>query len=105
MADDGTSGLVALERLAHVDPSQAGWDQELLAVTMGIVDALLEADAPALQSATDPLRDRLAQLFDEGGNAREVRGWLLALLSVTRWGLERLPDPDELRLARNTQRW
>ena len=104
-APRGGSAAVALERLETVDPSSESWESELSGITLGFVDALLQADVEALQEAADPLRDALARLFDDGPHAREVRGWLLALLSVTRWGIQRLPATAELELPRNTQAW
>lgn len=101
----GGSARVALERLQKVDPGSDSWESDLSAITLGFVDALLHADVEALQEATDPLRDALARLFDDGPHAREVRGWLLALLSTTRWGIQRLPATAERELPRTTQAW
>lgn len=99
------SASVALERLETVDPGSDSWEVELSAITLGFVDALLQADVEALEGASDPLRDALARLFDDGRHAREVRGWLLALLSVTRWAIQRLPATAERELPRKTQAW
>jgi DNA-binding MarR family transcriptional regulator len=100
-----TARLPALDRLADLDPMSSSWEPELSAITLDFVDALLEADVDALEQAADPLRDELARLFDDQGHVREIRGWLLALLALTRWGVQRLPATAELELAQNTQAW
>jgi DNA-binding transcriptional ArsR family regulator len=79
--------------LQELDVDGESWETELSAVAMLLVDSLLHSDARTLQELGDPVRDALARLFDAGGHAREVRGYLLALLAMTRIGLERLPDP------------
>jgi len=79
--------------LEALDPESASWEAELSAVAMVVVDSLLHSDAYTLQEIGEPLRDALARLFDGGTRVREVRGYLLALLAMTRLGLERLPDP------------
>jgi DNA-binding MarR family transcriptional regulator len=94
---DDTAAL--LERLGHVDPAAEDWEQQLSAVTSGIVDLLLQADVDGLSHTTDPLRDALAGNFAQAAHAREFRGWILALLSVTRWGVQRLPSVQELEFA------
>lgn len=95
----------ALQRLDRLDPENERWEAELSALSMGVVDALLAGDTAALEAAADPLRDALSSLFEDNGHAREIRGWLLGLLSATRWGAERLPSPDELALSHNTMAW
>jgi hypothetical protein len=105
MVVDGQHRVAALELLRDLSPDSNEWEPLLSAVTMTLVDALLGGEVDALEQASDPLRDALASLFEDRGNVREMRGWLLALLEVTRWGLERLPASDELRISRNTQAW
>ena len=102
-ADDARS--TALARLTRADLTADGWDAELSSATVDLVDAILEADATALEQATDPLRDVLADLPAANGHAREARGWLLALLAMTRSALQRMPAAEELALARNTHAW
>jgi DNA-binding MarR family transcriptional regulator len=90
--------------LREIDLGSENWESQLTAASSGIVDLLLQADVEALASVTDPLRDLLAALDDQT-HALEVRGWLLALLSVTRWALQRLPSVGELQLARDGMTW
>jgi hypothetical protein len=94
--------VAALDRLARLDPSDAAWQAELSAVTLGLVDAILCADVEALEATTDPLRDALADISTDTGHAREIRGWLLGMLSFTEWSLQRLPSPDEIELIHDT---
>jgi DNA-binding transcriptional ArsR family regulator len=84
---------LVLQWLDGLDPESDSWEAELSAVAMVVVDSLLHGDARTLQEIGDPVRDALAHLFDAGGRVREVRGYLLALLAMTRLGLERMPDP------------
>jgi DNA-binding transcriptional ArsR family regulator len=98
LADIGEAGAterrdLIVEWLEALDPESAGWEAELSAVAMVVVDSLLHSDAQTLQEIGEPVRDTLARLFDGGARVREVRGYLLALLAMTRLGLERLPDP------------
>lgn len=67
------------------------------AVTLGLVDALLESDAGTLSAALDALRD--ARVRAEGD--QELVGWLDASIAFAHWGLERVPSPAVL--ARGTQ--
>jgi DNA-binding MarR family transcriptional regulator len=98
LADIGEAGAterrdLIVEWLEALDPESASWETELSAVAMVLIDSLLHGDARTLQEIGEPVRDRLAHLFDTGGRGREIRGYLLALLAMTRLGLERLPDP------------
>lgn len=97
--------VVLFESLREIDPASDSWENQLSAITSGLVDLLLQADVSRLANATDPLRDALAAIFDDQAHAREARGWLLALLSVTRWGLQRMPSIDELEIARDGMVW
>ncbi len=97
LADIGEAGAterrdLIVEWLEALDPESASWEAELSAVAMVVVDSLLHSDAQTLQEIGEPVRDTLARLFDGGARVREVRGYLLALLAMTRLGLERLPD-------------
>jgi DNA-binding MarR family transcriptional regulator len=96
----------AFARIATVDGNTEDWDAQLSALTLAFVDSLLAGDTQALEFAADPLRDRLATLYGEAaerGHGREVRGWFMALLSMCRWGLQRLPAPEELQYQPGTQ--
>ncbi|MGA8365221.1 MAG: hypothetical protein WB709_11975 [Solirubrobacteraceae bacterium] len=85
--------------LARLDTSGRSWEAQLAPVSMELVDALVHADPQALQQLGDPIRDTLAKHFDGSGYAREARGYLLAVLAMTRLGLERLPDASAVRLS------
>jgi len=91
----------AIPRIVPAEDSD--WQRNGSALAMVIVDALLDGDAAALQSAVDPLRDHVATLRDPGEATSEARGWLLALLAVLRWGLQRLPSAEDLVLRQETQ--
>lgn len=78
------------------------WEAQLAAVAEVVVDALVRGDAATLAEVPDPVRDALARLFDARGNVREVRGYLVGILAVTRLGLERLPDHFAVAIAPDT---
>jgi len=101
IATPGTAERAGLLRawLGGLDQDSASWEADLSAVSMLVVDSLLHSDADTLAQVLDPVRDALAKLYDAGGRAREIRGYLLALLAVTRVGLERLPDPLAVHIA------
>lgn len=90
---------VVVEWLSKLDQNSDSWELELSPVTMTVVDALLHADAIVLQELTEPLRDTLAALFEDRGHAREIRGYVLGALAAARWGLQRLPNPDDVEFA------
>jgi hypothetical protein len=94
--------VVALDRLRELEPDDRAWEAELSAVSLGLVDAILQADVVALESAPDPVRDALARMFEDTGHAREIRGWLLGILAITQWSLQRLPSPSELELGQDS---
>lgn len=89
--------------ISDIDPGDVHWQADLAAIAMVLVDAVLVADAKALELLGDPLRDKLAALRGCGQNELEMCGWLNALLSIARWTLQRLPSPEELKLKGNTQ--
>lgn len=107
VADSPPNARIAtFERLGSINARAAGWDRQLSALTAVLVDTLLAGDTASLQAASDPIRDRLAQLYGdeaEQGQGRELRGWLMALLAMTRLGLERLPAPEDLQYQQGTQ--
>jgi DNA-binding MarR family transcriptional regulator len=86
-----SSALVG--RIAHLEPEAAHLD----AVALGLVDAVLEADAEALGAALDALRDARAG----AGGREQLLGWLDAAIAFAHWGLERMPSPSGM--ARGTQ--
>jgi DNA-binding MarR family transcriptional regulator len=100
-----TARWAAWRLIDEIDPEAGDLEARMSGLTAVMVDALLAADAETLEEVGDPLRDRLARLYDQGDSARELRGWLLALLSFARWALHRLPSPDEIALRHNTQAW
>ena len=65
------------------------------AVTLGLVDALLERDAETLAAALHGLRDARVQAT-EG-----LAGWLDAAIAFAHWGLERVPS--QAAVAQGTQ--
>ena len=67
------------------------------AVTLGLVDALLDGDAATLTAALDALRDARARADGDP----ELVGWLDASVAFASWGLERVPP--QAALARGTQ--
>jgi AcrR family transcriptional regulator len=67
------------------------------AVTLGLVDALLDGDGGTLTAALDALRDARARAGDD----RELTGWLDAAIAFAHWGLERVPSPAVM--AQGTQ--
>jgi AcrR family transcriptional regulator len=82
-----------VRRIAGLEPDPGRLD----AVALGLVDALLEADAETLDAALDALRDARA---GAAGQAQLV-GWLDAATAFAYWGLERVPPPSGP--ARGTQ--
>jgi AcrR family transcriptional regulator/DNA-binding transcriptional ArsR family regulator len=62
------------------------------AVALGLVDALLSADAQALIAALDALRDARARADGDPG----LVGWLDAAIAFAHWGLERVPSRAEV---------
>ncbi len=94
-----------LERLREIDPRSENWEAELSAITSGVLDLLLASQVDALADATDPLRDALASVFGNAPHTREVRGWLLGLLALTRWALQRLPSTEELEFLQGGLSW
>jgi AcrR family transcriptional regulator len=75
-------------RIARIDAEPARRE----AVTLGLVDALLEGDHEALAAALDALRDVGARADRDP----ELAGWLDAAIAFAHWGLERLPSPAAL---------
>lgn len=107
-ADEQEAGArrdVAARWLGRLDPASEEWQADLAPVTMTLVDALLQGDARTLQELADPLRDALADLFEDTGHAREIRGYLLSALEATRWGLRRLPQPSDIEFLKDTHAW
>jgi hypothetical protein len=95
---------VALEWLAKLDPDGERWADDLAPVSMAITDAVIHTDATFLRDIREPLRDSLADLF-HGTHAAEARGYLVALLAMTRWGLERLPEPASVEIPPESYAW
>jgi AcrR family transcriptional regulator len=86
-----SSALV--RRIARLEPEPGRLD----AVALGLVDAVLEADAETLGAALDALRDARAR----AGEREQLLGWLDAAVAFAHWGLERVPAPSGV--ARGTQ--
>src|SRR5262245_55809084 len=73
-----------VRRIARLEPEPARLD----AVALGLVDAVLEADAETLGAALDALRDARAR----AGEEEQLLGWLDAAIGFAHWGLERVPS-------------
>ncbi len=73
-----------VSRIASLDAEPARKE----AVTLGLVDALLECDDETLAAALHALRDARARADGDG----ELAGWLDAELAFAYWGLERVPS-------------
>ena len=86
-----TDALV--RRIARLDAEPARRE----AVTLGLVDALLERDGETLAAALDALRDTRVRADDD----RESVGWLDAAIAFAQWGLERVPS--SAAVAQGTQ--
>lgn len=72
------------------------------ATALGVVDAVLAGDAPALQSALAAVRERRRDLLGAAPDS-EALGALEALASLLAWALERVPTPaDDDLLAEGT---
>jgi AcrR family transcriptional regulator len=86
-----SSALV--RRIARLEPQPGRLD----AVALGLLDAVLEADAETLGAALDALRDARAR----AGEEEQLLGWLDAAIAFAHWGLERVASP--VGVARGTQ--
>ena len=73
-----------VERIARLSADPARRE----AVSLGVVDALLERDGETLAAAVDALRDARARAEDDP----ELAGWLDAAIAFAHWGLERVPS-------------
>jgi AcrR family transcriptional regulator/DNA-binding transcriptional ArsR family regulator len=82
-----------VRRIARLEPEPGRLD----AVALGLVDAVLEADAETLGAALDALRDARAR----AGEREQLLGWLDAAIAFAHWGLERVPSPSGV--ARGTK--
>ena len=77
-----------LRRIARLGDEPAPLDS----VALGLVDALLEADAETLAAALDALRDARARAGERG----HLLGRLDAAIAFAHWGLERVPSPSDV---------
>jgi len=77
-----------LARIAKLDEDPGRRE----AVTLGLIDALLEGDEETLAAALDALRDAHARASGD----RELTGWLEAAIGFAHWGLERVPSRTTL---------
>src|SRR3954470_16479214 len=83
-----------VRRIARLDAEAARRE----AVTLGLVDALLERDDEALAAALHALRDARARADGD----QELVGWLDAAIAFAHWGLERVPS-GAAAVAQGTQ--
>jgi AcrR family transcriptional regulator/DNA-binding MarR family transcriptional regulator len=74
-----------VRRIARLDAEPARME----AITLGLVDALLDRDGETLAAVLDALRDARARV---DGDA-ELVGRLDTAIAVAHWGLERVPSP------------
>lgn len=90
-------------RIAQLAPAAAA--ERLDAISLGLVDAMLAADAGALTAALDDLRDARARTLEDAAQPEErqrLLGWLEAAIALAHWGLERLV-PEAPAVAPGTQ--
>ena len=93
-------------RIAELGRTWPADDARLEALALGLVDALLEADASTLRTALEALRDaRGRALRAEPAPERErLLGWLAGMIAVAHWSLERLmPEFTLAGVAEGTQ--
>src|SRR4051812_22640178 len=83
-----------VQRIGRLDADPA----RLEAVTLGLVDALLERDRETLAAALHALRDARARADGD----QELVGWLDAAIAFAHWGLERVPS-GAAAVAQGTQ--
>jgi AcrR family transcriptional regulator/DNA-binding MarR family transcriptional regulator len=90
---DHSRASALVRRIALLDSEPA----RLEAVTVGLVDALLDGDDETLAAALHALRDARARANGD----QELVGWLDADIAFAHWGLERVPS--QAAVARGTQ--
>jgi predicted transcriptional regulator len=90
--------IAELERLlVSVETRPQDTDErEFSALSMLLVDAILDWDEPALDFAIVQLQRISSILIDHGNNDQtyRVEGRLLSLIDVGQWGMERIPPID-----------
>jgi AcrR family transcriptional regulator len=97
-------------RIAALDPAEPLPEERLDAIALGLVDALLDADAETVRAALGALRDVRAGALDadteSSGGRERLLGWLEALIALAHWALERMQPESELSaVARGTRAW
>jgi AcrR family transcriptional regulator/DNA-binding transcriptional ArsR family regulator len=93
-------------RIAELGLARPADDARLEALSLGLVDSLLEADESTLRAALEALRGaRGRALAAEPAAEREkLLGWLAGTIAVAHWALERLtPESTLAALAPGTQ--
>jgi AcrR family transcriptional regulator len=95
-------------RIAELGLAPPADDGRLDALALGLVDALLDADATTLRTALAALRDArgraLAAEPEPGPERERLLGWLAGLIAVAHWALERLtPESTLAAVAQGTQ--
>ena len=87
-------------RIAELARTSAADEGRLEALSLGLVDALLDADETTLSRALEALRDarrRVLAAEPERGPEREwLLGWLAGMIAVAHWSLERLTPQSTL---------
>jgi AcrR family transcriptional regulator len=77
-------------RIAELEPDRSADEGRLEALCLGLVDALLDADAATLGAGLDALRDARRRALAAEPEPERLLGWLACLIAVAHWGLERL---------------
>ena len=102
----GTARSDALvRRLDAVDPMRAPDEARLEALGMGLVDAVLAADAGALTTTLAGLRRLRARAIGSEAPSEHLLGWLSAAIAFSYWGLERVRPESAPGIADGSHAW
>jgi AcrR family transcriptional regulator len=84
-----------LPRVAELSAEQPPEGGRGEALTVGLVDALLAADEPALKGMLEALRGARKRALDsEDAGSERMLGWLDATVALVHWSLERITAED-----------
>jgi AcrR family transcriptional regulator len=107
--DEGATGTARadalIRRLDAVDPMGTPEDARLEALGLGLVDAVLAADAAALTAALTAFRRLRARAIDTETPSERLLGWLSAAIAFSYWGLERVRTEGAPAVADGTHAW
>jgi AcrR family transcriptional regulator len=103
----GTDRRDALaRRLEAIDPAGTPEEARLEAFGLGLVDAVMAADTPALAAALEALRGLRARALGAEAPSERLLGWLSAAIAFSYWGLERVSSESApAGLAEGTHAW